>query len=109
MIDHLNNIFEVKFNSNVTQATCHFLLWNALQNNMLNCTIVYKIHHGQEKNSELFSITGTSLTDTVVLDLSSNKLLYDVVHNFTAYATDGVFIAAILGTFIRHEGILVIV
>ena len=91
----------MKFNVDFTQVICKFLLWRPAESSRFNCSIVYGTF---ADNSQTFYVTETSLSDTVILDLSTNIILTNVVYQFSVTATDGTIAAAVEGTFNKHEG-----
>ena len=98
-----NVILEVKFNTEFTQVTCRSLPWIYIENNRINCSFVYST---LDSNSQMFFITDTSKTDTVILNLSTaaNSIFPNVKYRFSMSATYDNSTAVVEGSFTKNEG-----
>ena len=91
------------FIGNFTHVICHFLAWREQYSNSFNCSITYGTSIDDSNQST--SVMGIAQSNVVILDLSTNSPLSNTKYHFTLYATDDYYSAAVVGTFIKREGI----
>ena len=98
-----NVILKVKFNCDFTEVTCKFIPWRYHHESSLNCSVAFGILGNA---SQVFFITDTSATDTVILDLSTTTLLPNVIYLFSVSTIYRNSTTTVEGTFTTNEGIM---
>ena len=96
-------ILKVKFSCDFTEVTCKFIPWRCYHESSLNCSIVFGI---LGNTSQVFFITDTSATDTVILDLSTTTLLPNTKYQFSVSTIYRNSTTIVEGTFTTNEGIM---
>ena len=93
---------EVTFEETFATATCKFLQWQPLRGKryLSNCSIVYGYNSRFPVGSE--SASGLSISNSVTLNLSIDKVHFKQEYQFIVTASNGSFTAQVAGTFSKQ-------